>query len=391
VLNLTDSLLEERLQPAQRELTGEIRDAGANILRVLDDVLDFTSLQSGDLTLNERPFSPEAVTAAAVVRIEARSRAKGLTIVAIPSPGLPKVLLGDPDRIGRILFKLAANAVKFTEKGGISLQVLCIERTAGLATIEWVVTDTGVGIDPARLDRLFGGAAEMEQVRNGRTGLGLAVCQRLVTRMGGCITVESVVGEGTRFRVRLPLRALPAGAARVSATPPPSAAPLREKLRALGRPPRFLLAEDTPAGQFILRQFLAREGIAPDMVADGRAAVMAAESDRYDVICMDLRMPEMDGLEAARRIRSGPGPSARTPIIAVTAGTSETDIQACKDAGMTLFVAKPVRREILLKALLTALSHPHAGSDPIPAPDVPDSMAGSATYSPGEMSETPDI
>jgi hypothetical protein len=166
---------------------------------------------------------------------------------------------------------------------------------------------------------------------------------------------------------------------------------LREKLRALGRPPRFLLAEDTPAGQFILRQFLAREGIAPDMVADGRAAVKAAESDRYDVICMDLRMPEMDGFEAARRIRSGPGPSARTPIIAVTGNTSETDIQACKDAGMTLFVAKPVRREILLNALLTALNNPDRAADPIPVPDVPKPPLRTAALSRGEMTETPDI
>jgi signal transduction histidine kinase/ActR/RegA family two-component response regulator len=389
VLNLTDSLLEERLPPAQRELTGEIRDAGANVLRVLDDVLDFTSLRSGDLTLNERPFSPEALTSAAVTRIAVQARAKGLTIVATPAPGLPKVLLGDPDRIERILFRLAANAVKSTEKGGISLQVLCVQRTAELATIEWVVTDTGVGIDPTRLDRLFGHGAETEQ---GRTCLGLAMCRRLVTRMGGCITVESVMGQGSRFRVRLPLRALPAGADRVNATPPPpSAAPLREKLRALGRPPRFLLAEDTPAGQFILRQFLAREGIAPDMVADGRSAVMAAEADRYDVICMDLRMPEMDGFEAARRIRSGPGPSARTPIIAVTGSTSETDIQACKDAGMTLFVAKPVRREILLNALLTALSNPNRGADPIPAPDLPNPPLQAAARIRGEMTETPDI
>src|SRR5580658_4613302 len=291
--------------------------------------------------------------------------------------------------MGRILVMLSSNAVMFTEKGGISLQVLCVERSAVLATIEWVVTDTGAGIDPKRLDRLFGGGGETER---GRTGLGLAMCQRLVTRMGGCITVESVVGEGSRFRVRLPLRALPAGADRVNATPPPaSAAPLREKLRALGRPPRFLLAEDTPAGQFILRQFLAREGIAPDMVADGRAAVMAAEADRYDVICMDLRMPEMDGLEASRRIRSGRGPSADTPIIAVTASTSEADIQACKEAGMTLFVAKPVRREILLNALLTALSNPNCAAGPILAPDVPDPAAQTVARGQGEVTETPDI
>jgi CheY-like chemotaxis protein len=131
----------------------------------------------------------------------------------------------------------------------------------------------------------------------------------------------------------------------------------------MGRRPRLLLAEDTPAGQFILRQLLAREGIVPDMVADGRAAVDAAESNRFDVICMDLRMPEMDGLEAARRIRAGGGQSAKTPIIAVTASTSPEDIRACLEAGMSRFVAKPVGREALLNAILAALTN-DGGFDP---------------------------
>jgi signal transduction histidine kinase/ActR/RegA family two-component response regulator len=362
VLSLTDSLLEERSSPAQREITARIRDAGGNVLRALDDVLDFTTLESGGLTLDERPFSPEAVTAAAVQGIEAQARAKGLTIVAIPAPGLPRLLLGDADRIARILFRLAANAVKYTDKGGVSLQVLCVDRVYEQATIEWVVTDSGKGIDPARLDNLFGTEEQAEDA--GGTGLGLAVCKRLVVRMGGSISVESAPGEGARFRVRVPFGVTSAVA--TGARPPASqsAASLRNKLRDMGRRPRVLMAEDTPAGQFILRQLLAREGIAPEMVADGRAAVIAAEADRYDVICMDLKMPEMDGLEAARRIRSGRGPSARTPIIAVTASTSPGDVRACRDAGMNMFVAKPVRREALLDAILAALMQQEPGYDP---------------------------
>ena len=123
------------------------------------------------------------------------------------------------------------------------------------------------------------------------------------------------------------------------------------------------MAEDTPAGQFILHQLLAREGIVPHLVADGRMAVRAAQADRFDVICMDLKMPEMDGLEAARLIRTGRGLSAETPIIAVTACTSPEDVQACQDAGMNIFVAKPVRRETLLNAILEALG-PEVGTDP---------------------------
>jgi signal transduction histidine kinase/ActR/RegA family two-component response regulator len=363
VMSLIDSLLEERLPSAHREIAVRIREAGGGLQRALDDVLDYATIEAGDLALDERPFSPEALTAAAVAGIEAQARAKGLTIVAIPSPGLPRLLVGDADRIGRILFRLASNAVKFTTTGGISLQVLCVEREPGKTTIEWIVTDTGIGIDTARLDRLFG--AEQPD----SSSLGLAVCKRLALRMGGDIAVESTLGEGSRFRLRVPLRLAPSSGTSATQPPSPSASALRERLRTMGRRPRLLMAEATPGGQFILRQLLAREGIAPEIVGDGRAAVIAAERDHYDVICMDLRMPEMNGLDAARRIRSGRGPSARTPIIAVTASTSAEDMLACKDAGMTLFVAKPVRRETLLNAILAALSGEDHDAEPRFAPE----------------------
>jgi len=356
VLRLTDALLEERLPPAQRETVSKISDTGKMLSRALDDVMDFTTLESGELILEMHSFSPEATMASVAAGIEEHARAKGLSVVTTTVPGLPRLMVGDTERIGRILYRLAANAVRFTQKGGVSFQVLCVERDAERATIEWVVSDTGVGINASRLDRLFGPEGEEGSERRAGMGLGLDVCKRLVSRMGGSLTVESVLGEGTRFRVRLPLRIERRGAAGERAPAAPSAAPLRDHLRALGRRPKLLMAEDTPAGQFILRQLLAREGIAPDMVGDGRAAVLAAEADRYDVICLDLRMPEMDGLEAARRIRSGRGPSANTPIIAVTANPTPEDVRACKDAGMTMFVAKPVRRETFLNAILAALT-----------------------------------
>jgi CheY-like chemotaxis protein len=143
----------------------------------------------------------------------------------------------------------------------------------------------------------------------------------------------------------------------------------------MGRAPLVLIAEDSPGGQFILRQLLGREGISPRVVSDGRAAVIAAEAKRYDVICMATRMPELDGLVAARRIRSGRGPSAMTPIIAMTASVTPEDIQACRDAGMTLLVPKPVGRERLLNAILTALTDPHGEGDQRPAADTRQSTA----------------
>ncbi len=358
VMGLADALLEDRLPKQQREMVDMIRESGGSLLRMLDDILDYSKLDSGRMTMEKKPFSPEAVTAATVATIGSRAREKGLTIVAIPAPGLPKSLLGDPGRIGQILLNLAANAVKFTEDGGVTVQVLCPERDERQATIEWVVTDTGVGISADQIDRLFNDFVQADETIAGRfggTGLGLAICKRLTAQMGGTISIESTFGEGSRFRVRLPFRIAQTPADR--APPVASAAELfQAKLRQLGRVPRVLVAEDNPTNQFVIRQILTREGVTPHMVADGRAAVDAAHAERFDVICMDMRMPEMDGLEASRMIRSGRGASAGAPIVALTASAFPEDVQACQDAGMNLFLPKPVRKEALLDALLRMLT-----------------------------------
>ena len=360
VMGLADALLEDRLTPAQREMAVMIRDSGGNLLRMLNDILDHAKLGAGRMTLEEAPFSPQFVTETTVVTIGASARAKGLSIVAIPSPGLPRRLLGDSGRVGQILLNLASNAVKFTESGGVSIQVLCPERDERKATIEWIVTDTGVGIEPGQIDRLFQDFSQADETvfnRFGGTGLGLAICKRLVTQMEGTIVVESTPAEGSRFRVRL---SFPVTSASAETTKDATSAVdgFRALVRGMGRAPRVLVAEDNPTNQFVIGQVLKREGIVPDIVADGRAAVSAAEARCYDIICMDMRMPEMDGLEATRAIRAGQGASAAVPIIALTASAFPEDIQACHDAGMTLFVPKPVRKEALFGAMLAVLTNP---------------------------------
>ena len=377
VLGLADALLEDRLSHAQREQVDMIRESGGNVLRMLNDILDFSKLDAGRMTLDAQPFSPEVVTSTTVVTIAPRAREKGLTIVAIPSPGLPKRLMGDSGRVGQILLNLASNAVKFTESGGVSLQVLCPERDERKATIEWVITDTGVGIDSAQIGGLFNDYAQADETianRFGGTGLGLAICKRLVDQMGGEIAVESKPGEGSRFRVRLtfPIAVHTAEAQKAEARPQSVMieAAFKELVRAMGREPRVLVAEDNPTNQFVIQRIMALEGIKPEIVENGRAAVEAAAARHYDIICMDMRMPEMDGLEATKRIRAGHGASAASPIIALTASAFPEDVQACLDAGMNLFVPKPVRKEALLSAMVSVLSSER--------PDLPEMAAAEA-------------
>lgn len=357
VMGFAEALLADPLPREQRDKVIAIRDSGAALLQTTDSIIDYARLGMGQIALAETPFSPETVTAAAVAAIVPRAREKGLTIVAIPSPGLPPALMGDPDRIAQVLLNLAANAVRATGTGGVSVQVLCPGRDASRAEMEWIVTDQGPGMDRATVARLLNPFVDVRDARSDRyggPGLRLAIARELVTRMGGSIEIESVLGEGTRVHVKLPLVVAPAST-RLQAPPAPGDDPLKARIKALGREPRVLIAEDNPSGQLLVRYMLAREGIAADIVADGTAAVAAAEATRYDAICMDIRMPVMDGLEATARIRRGVGQSAATPVIALTASNFPEDIQACREAGMCQFVTKPVARDTLVTAILDAI------------------------------------
>jgi len=226
-----------------------------------------------------------------------------------------------------------------------------------LATVVWTVTDTGIGISADRIGRLFGEFSQADASitrRFGGSGLGLAISKRLIEQMGGSITVESQAGQGSTFSVTL-LLPVTIPAIDESKAPVDVVAEFKARLRQLGRAARILFAEDNPTNQFVALQLLRGFDVQIDVVADGLEAVHGASSFVYDVICMDMRMPEMDGLAATRAIRALGGHLATIPIIALTANAFPEDVAACFESGMTGFVAKPVRKETLLAALLTAL------------------------------------
>ncbi len=307
-----------------------------------------------------KAFSPATLTLNPVSLLGPRARAKGLELVAICEDGLPEALLGDSGRIRQVLINLVSNAVKFTERGTITIQAGCPARDDKSATMIWRVADTGIGIPPERIGRLFGEFSQADASitrRFGGSGLGLAISKRLIEQMGGTITIESQSGRGSTFTVTLILpvtRPVPA----VVAPPADIIGAFRTRLQQLGRPLRILFAEDNPTNQFVAQQLLRGLDVQLDIVGDGLAAVHGAASFLYDVICMDIRMPEMDGLEATRAIRDLGGRMTAIPIIALTANAFPEDVAACYAAGMTNFVAKPVRKETLLAAILAALGTP---------------------------------
>ena len=356
VLGLAGSLLDASLTTPQREVVQAIRDSGDSLLRILNDILDYSKLDAGRMTFEAAPFSPATLTQNAISILGPRARVKGLAIVAESDPALPAGLLGDAGRIRQVLLNLVSNAVKFTDAGEVTIGARCVERGAASATIEWTVRDTGIGIAEEKLGTLFDAFVQADDSitrRFGGSGLGLAISKQIVDRMGGSIEVQSVQGQGSRFRFRLTLPLARETAAAVD--PLRSAEALRARLAALGRPMRVLLAEDNPTNQFVVTRLLKGFAIPVDIANDGAEAVRAADRTAYDMICMDMRMPEMDGLEATRAIRRRDGPSRLAPIVAMTANAFPEDIAACQAAGMTDFVAKPVSKERLVEAVLRAL------------------------------------
>jgi len=273
--------------------------------------------------------------------------AKGLTLDVSADASVPRHLIGDPLRLGQVLVNLLSNAVKFTERGRVTLSTRLVPATAAApAAIRIEVRDTGIGIEPDRLSRLFQpfeqGDASMSR-RFGGTGLGLAISKRLVELMDGRLWGESQPGLGSTFILELPLRAAERQAP--SSRPVRAAVPDQKPAANL----RLLIAEDNPVNQRVASRMLQRLGYAADVVENGRLAVEAVDRQRYDVIFMDVQMPELDGLEATRRIRARPGPPPW--IVALTAHALDGDRRQCLAAGMNDFLSKPVQLQELTAAL----------------------------------------
>ena len=362
VLGLTSTLLETNLSRDQRESVHAIHIAGDSLLEILNDILDFSKLEVGNLTLESVPFSPIGVIESAMSVVGASAAAKGLELRLDLDPDLPKGLLGDGGRIRQVLLNLASNAIKFTEAGEIRVQVEHLESDVNSAKIRWAVTDSGIGIPADRLGALFNDFVQADSSvsrRFGGSGLGLAICRRLVRQMGGDIFVESKVGHGSRFyfELSLPKAELPTDTKREDDT---SAALLRQRIEKAGVPLRVLIVDDNQTNRLVATKMLSEFDVELRQAGDGREAVSAVLESDFDVVFMDMQMPEMDGLTATREIRAAGGKYLRVPIVAFTANAFADDREACKLAGMNDFVAKPVRKKFLVQAILRALSEREA-------------------------------
>jgi signal transduction histidine kinase/CheY-like chemotaxis protein len=368
VVGMATLMAGTQLTQDQRDMLSVLADSGESLLAVVNNVLEFSRIEAGRVELEEADFDLALLVEGVTQMLLPPAAAKGLTIVARPSPESKSWFRGDSARIRQILVHLIGNAVKFTERGTVSIETTVLDDGAGKATIRCDVADTGIGIAPEALAHLFDRFTQADASmtrRYGGTGLGLSIGRQLAELMGGRIEVESEVGRGSRFSLVLPLPR-----ARRLADPelqPPHAAPIAARAesstdaaaKADPTPLRVLLAEDNKTNQMVARQFLEKLGHRVQVAGDGREAVAAAEAEAFDLVLMDIHMPEMDGLSAARAIRAMGGPWSDIPIIALTANVMAGIVEQCKAAGMNDYLAKPYRLGAL-NAMLRRWSKPSA-------------------------------
>jgi PAS domain S-box-containing protein len=353
ILGTLELVLGTALDADQRECLGIAKMSADSLLGILSDILDLAKVEARKLDLNFEEFGPRETVEGAIRVMMSRAQEKNLNLSCHFDDAVPKVLMGDGMRLGQVLLNLIGNAIKFTAHGEVEIRVWPEKHNAGKVDLHFVVRDTGIGVAPEKQELIFEAFAQADgsmSRRFGGTGLGLTISSRLVEMMGGRMWLESQLGEGSQFHFTSAF-----GLANEE-TKPESSAPvsLPEQLQPL-RPSRsleILLAEDNPVNQRVALRILERQGHKVLVAASGREALDALGRHSFDILLMDIQMPEMNGWEAAAAIREQEkSTGAHLPIIALTAGAMEGDREKCLAAGMDDYVAKPFRAETLIHAL----------------------------------------
>ena len=352
VLGMNGLLLDTRLDAEQRRYVELIARSGESLLSIINDILDFSRLESGKLTLEVVPFSVTDAVQDVVSMLLPRAQQKGIALEAALPQGRPLAVQGDPGRLRQVLFNLVGNAIKFTERGGVDIELRVHEAANDRLALAIAVRDTGIGISPAQREGLFSEFTQADTStarRFGGSGLGLAISRELTELMGGSIQLVSQLGVGSTFTLQLELtRADPAQVETHFSRSEPAA------IAAKGL--RVLVAEDNSVNQVLIRGLLTRMGHYLDVVSDGVEALRQVQAAPYDLVLMDVQMPHMDGMDATRAIRTLGGAAGRLPIVAMTANVMHEDRAACEAAGMDGFVGKPIDRKQLQQAMQQAIA-----------------------------------
>jgi PAS domain S-box-containing protein len=380
ILGFIQLVVETRLTPQQHDYLNHVKTAAQALLHILNDILDYSKIEAGRMRISLEAFEMSAVIRDVVELFSLQLREKGIALHSAVDPALPRYLMGDALRLRQVLINLVGNAVKFTERGEIRIQVDSIAETASTVSLRMRVSDTGIGMALEQVERIFSAFSQADASisrRFGGTGLGLSISKRLIGLMGGEISAESAEGQGSTFIIAVTLQKLaedamlpaPAAASEEQVSPEPLAQKTTEQLRGKD----VLLVEDNKLNFKLAHVLLSKLGMQVKGAANGLEAVEWARQQSFDVILMDLQMPEMDGFEATQQIRDRLQDET-PPIIALSASALIKDREACLAVGMVDHIAKPISFEQLTDVLLkwvkvgesSAAQH---GGAVLPAPD----------------------
>jgi len=350
IIGLSHLALKTQLTPKQRDYVSKVHNAGTSLLAVINDILDFSKIEAGKLDLETTSFKLDEVISSVITLTAQKAHEKGLEFLAHVAPGIPEALIGDPLRLGQILTNFVNNAVKFTERGEIRLEIEQLERTGDKVQLKFSVRDTGIGMTQEQAAKLFQPftQADMSTTRkHGGTGLGLTICRRLVELMGGRIWLESEPGKGSTFYFTVWL-----GVGEATGT----GKIIPERITKL----RVLVVDDNPAAREILQEPLSVVTGHVDTVASGREAIAAIQqqdaSEPYDIVFMDWRMPGLDGLQTSRHIKSDETLKHPPHIVIVTAFGREEIREEAEHMQLDGFLVKPVTKSMLVDTLVNVFA-----------------------------------
>jgi signal transduction histidine kinase/CheY-like chemotaxis protein/HPt (histidine-containing phosphotransfer) domain-containing protein len=346
VIGFTDLLLKRNLNEEEMGYVRIIKTSGENLLRIINDVLDISKIESGLMTFEMHPIAINALFSSIRVMFTQKAKEKNLQLTFSDDPNIPASIMGDPTRLTQIIMNLVGNAIKFTQEGSITVSAKLVGREEGHVQLEFSVKDTGIGIPPEKLDTIFERFTQAEKHTTrkfGGTGLGLNIVKQLVELQGGTITVNSIEGMGSEFKFLLSFSTT----AEVAPVKPKKYEECDlERLKEL----KILLVEDSPINVKFIEALFENHGMTADHAENGKVALEKMKETDYDIILMDIEMPEMNGYETTNYIRSvleNP-----VPIIAMTAHTMAGESEKCLQMGMNGYLSKPIREDLLFRTLI---------------------------------------
>ena len=344
IIGFTKVILKTDLTAKQKEYLSAIKISGDALIVLINDILDLAKVDAGKMTFESTPFKLGVSVSAMLHIFEPKIQEKNLALIIEYDPKIPEVLAGDPVRLHQVIMNLVSNAVKFTSTGNITVKVILLEEDDEKVKIEFAVKDTGIGITADKIERIFENFQQASSGTSrlyGGTGLGLAIVKQLIERQHGSIRVESIIGEGSTFSFTLDFQKTKAKAEEVI-----EMTKLDKEIKNI----KVLVVEDMPLNQLLMKTLLDDFGFERDIAANGKLAIENMKTKIYDIILMDLQMPEMNGFEATKYIRNTL--NSDIPIIALTADVTTVDVAKCREVGMNDYIAKPVNEQLLYSKIV---------------------------------------